>query len=169
MGKAKRKGLSIRKTTKGWDVIHSASGNRLMPFTYSKKAIAEDFMRRAEEVADWTVPWEELVPRADELAAAIRTGKPQMFEEAVGIPHVARMRERIADRQDARSARSKAADAAKLAQRVVRPSNVGLWLKHPERYDIRGVDTPSSRETKLKQPKRRRRLSPSMASIRTSR
>lgn len=42
--------------------------------------------------------------------------------------------------QEKRSAISKGLDAVKLAKRVVQPS--AAWLKHPGRYDIRGIDTP---------------------------
>lgn len=43
--------------------------------------------------------------------------------------------------QSQRSERARIADASKLAKVVVREGDK-RWLKHPNRYDIRGIDTP---------------------------
>ena len=81
------KGLSVKKVENGWEVIHTASGNGLMPFAYPEKQLAVDFAQRAGQVADWTKPFSELQSHSDELATAIRGGvKPGMFEPVIGMP-----------------------------------------------------------------------------------
>ena len=81
------KGLSIKKVARGWEVVHTASDNRLMPFAYTEKQLAVDFAQRAGQVADWTRPFKDLQSESENLADLIRGGKkPGMFETVVGMP-----------------------------------------------------------------------------------
>jgi len=80
-------GLSVKKVKGGWEVIHTASGNRLMPFAYPKKQLATDFAIRAGQVADWTRPFKDLRAESERLADLIRSGKkPGMFEKVLDMP-----------------------------------------------------------------------------------
>jgi len=80
-------GLSVKKTKNGWEVIHTASGNRLMPFAYPEKQLATDFAVRAGQVADWTRPFKDLQAESEKLADLIRGGKkPGMFEKVLDMP-----------------------------------------------------------------------------------
>lgn len=50
----------------------------------------------------------------------------------------------VARKQKSRSSRAKSIDSSRTSKKVIvitDQKNVGRWLKHPERYDIRGVDT----------------------------
>jgi len=80
-------GLSVKKVKGGWEVIHTASGNRLMPFAYPEKQLATDFAIRAGQVADWTRPFKDLQAESEKLADLIRGGeKPGMFEKVLDMP-----------------------------------------------------------------------------------
>jgi len=80
-------GLSVKKVKGGWEVIHTKSGNRLMPFAYPEKQLATDFAVRAGQVADWTRPFKDLQAESEKLADLIRGGKkPGMFEKVLGMP-----------------------------------------------------------------------------------
>jgi len=80
-------GLSIKKAKSGWEVIHTASGSRLMPFAYPEKQLATDFAIRAGQVADWTRPFKDLQAESEKLADLIRGGKkPGMFEKVLDMP-----------------------------------------------------------------------------------
>jgi len=80
-------GLIVKKVKGGYDVIHTKSGNRLMPFAYPERKLAVDFATRAGQVADWTRPLKDLQSESENLADLIRGGKkPGMFETAVGMP-----------------------------------------------------------------------------------
>ena len=81
------KGLSVKKVKGGYDVIHTASGNRLMPFAYTEKQLAVDFAIRAGQVADWTRPFPELQKESEKIADLIRGGKKLgMFEKVLDMP-----------------------------------------------------------------------------------
>jgi hypothetical protein len=43
--------------------------------------------------------------------------------------------------QEERSPHARAGDLAQTALHVVKGENIKKWIKHPERFDIRGVDT----------------------------
>jgi len=47
----------------------------------------------------------------------------------------------IIARQQKRSSRARKLDSHKTAKRIVEPDEYHKWLKHPNRYDILGVDT----------------------------
>jgi len=80
-------GLSVKKAKNGWEVIHTASGNRLMPFAYPERQLATDFAIRAGQVADWTRPFKDLQAESEKLADLIRGGKkPGMFEKVLDMP-----------------------------------------------------------------------------------
>ncbi|MDD4984314.1 MAG: hypothetical protein PHQ43_00795 [Dehalococcoidales bacterium] len=82
------KGLSVKKVKSGYEVIHTKSGNRLMPFAYPEKELATDFARRAGQVGvDWTRPFPELQKESEKIADLIRGGeKPGMFEKVLDMP-----------------------------------------------------------------------------------
>lgn len=64
--------------------------------------------------------------------------------------------------QAARSPQAIAMDNALLAKRIVTPSQASVWAKNPNRFDIRGVDTPQ-RKGRQKRAKRNVRLSQSVS------
>jgi hypothetical protein len=51
----------------------------------------------------------------------------------------------VKKRQEDRSPRSIAGDNAQTARHVVKGEDIKRWLIHPERMDVRGVDTKGSR------------------------
>jgi len=80
-------GLSVKKAKNGWEVIHIASGNRLMPFAYPEKQLATNFAIRAGQVTDWTRPFKDLQAESEKLADLIRGGKkPGVFEKVLDMP-----------------------------------------------------------------------------------
>jgi len=81
-------GLAVKKVKGGYEVIHTKSGNRLMPFSYPERELATDFARRAGRVGvDWTRPFPELQKESEKIADLIRGGrKPGMFEKVLDMP-----------------------------------------------------------------------------------
>jgi len=81
-------GLAIKRVKGGYEVVHTKSGNRLMPFAYPEKELATDFARRAGQVGvDWTRPFPELQKESEKIADLIRGGKkPGMFEKVLDMP-----------------------------------------------------------------------------------
>ena len=81
-------GLAVKKVKGGYDVIHTKSGNRLMPFSYPERELATDFARRAGQVGvDWTRPFPDLQKESEKIADLIRGGeKPGMFEKVLDMP-----------------------------------------------------------------------------------
>lgn len=70
-------------------------------------------------------------------------GKLQEIKAAVKKPADldADIMDEVRKLQEQRSPRSVAGDNAQTARNVVKGEDVKKWLKHPERFDIRGVDT----------------------------
>lgn len=58
--------------------------------------------------------------------------------------------------QDGRSEMSKRIDNSRTAKNVVVGSNRSKWIEHPNRYDIRGIDTKKKRKQKAKKVKNTR-------------
>jgi len=104
------------------------------------------------------------------ILASSRTARLPMGEDNIivaGLPtiKVSILRPSNVNREqkDERSGKAIIADVSKLAKTVV-PKGDPRWLKHPGRFDIREVDTPTKRKPKTK--RQRARTAPRISSIR---
>lgn len=106
-----------------------------------RKALAEGKAVPREVLADYPDLLAE-APKAPPTLAEVKASKRPAKPKAEGK---APMSVRVQDIQGDRSPRATAADRARLAKRVLPMRMAELWMKHPNRYDIRGVDTPKRR------------------------
>jgi len=75
--------------------------------------------------------------------------------------------EEVVDVQEGRTDRAKTIDKARQAHKVLRFPKVDAWLKHPERYDIKGVDTTNHKPRKIVHKHKRRAMTkPSIGTAR---
>ena len=71
-----------------------------------------------------------------------KTTKSKTTDVGMKLEKLIAKKAQIKKRQSQRTTRARNLDSKKQAKRVVKRDRYDLWLAHPERYDIIGVDTP---------------------------
>ena len=72
--------------------------------------------------------------------------------KAAGKPKITVTRVDIEEIQAKRSERARKTDAARSNKNTRTFDNAGPWMRHPDRYDLKGVDTPKKKIVKGKAP-----------------
>lgn len=104
--------------------------------------VQETRLKPGMDAKDWYKIYDRVTPapRVPPTAGKVRATTKTTLED-------------IKKAQSKRTPHAIAADRAVTAKRVLSHSNAGEWFKHPQRYDIRGIDTKKKGRTT---PRRRK-------------